>query len=122
MTITNPEKYMQGVWDWAILDGCFGETRIKPTDIDGLIERNGKFLVLETKSVGADVPHGQMITFRRMVQQGWYVCIVWGEQNSPRRIVFLTPHKSRPEVVFDPASIADLRRIVSWWFGRANRN
>ena len=50
MTINDPVKFCAGLWDWGILNGCFGDTLIKPTDIDGFVERNGKFLFFETKS------------------------------------------------------------------------
>ncbi len=40
MTIRSKEVFLQGLWDWAVLDGCFGNTRIRPTDVDGLIERH----------------------------------------------------------------------------------
>ena len=29
MTIHNKEAFLQGLWDWAILDGCFGNTRTR---------------------------------------------------------------------------------------------
>lgn len=86
MTINNAEAYLRGVWDWGILRGCFGETKIEPTDIDGCVERNGQFLVLETKAPTASVEQGQQITFDRMLSTGRFtVIIVWGETNKPER-------------------------------------
>ena len=31
MTINDPEAFCAGLWDWAILDGCFGDTAIMPS-------------------------------------------------------------------------------------------
>jgi hypothetical protein len=59
LTIHNQALYEDGQWDWAILNGCFGKTKIAPTDIDGSIERNGKYLFIETKHPGASIPLGQ---------------------------------------------------------------
>jgi hypothetical protein len=41
MTINKLDAYVAGLWDWVCLDGCFGDTKIRPTDIDGLVERRG---------------------------------------------------------------------------------
>jgi hypothetical protein len=56
--IRNMSQYDRGIWDWSILDGCFGDTKISPTDIDGCIERKGRKLFLETKTPGNPIPYG----------------------------------------------------------------
>ena len=113
MTINNAELYMAGVWDWAILDGCFGQTRIRPTDVDGLIERNGKCLFIETKKPGAPIPYGQALLHRALVQAGFSVVLVWGETNTPSKIKLLTPHASK---IYEPADIEAFRALVCQWF------
>lgn len=119
MTINNPDEYCSNLWDWGILRGCFGMTRIEPTDIDGFVERNGKFLVLETKSPGVDVKTGQMITFKRLIDTGYFtVLIVWGEANHPDRITLMT---SKATIDKDNADINTLRDIVGRWFEWANQ-
>ena len=86
MTINNPVAFCKGLWDWAILDGCFGG-RIKPTDIEGFVERRGKFLVLETKAPGTSLPDGQRYTFEALRKTGLFtIMIIWGETNVPERI------------------------------------
>ena len=118
MTINNPEKFCSGLWDWGILNGCFGATRIKPTDIDGFVERNGKFLILEAKSPGAEIPTGQMITFKRLIDTGYFtVIIVWGNTNNPERLTVMTSRTTRE---IDQADLERLRSIVSNWFEFAN--
>lgn len=120
MTIRNDQSYMEGIWDWGILRGCFGTTNIEPTDIDGLVERNGHFLVIETKRPGVMVPLGQDIMFRSFVKAcGAVVIVVWGERNSPAALrVYSTQHPDgRNE---DNAGIERLRLLVTRWFEKAN--
>lgn len=125
MTIHDPDAYMRGIWDWKILDGCFGRTRIKPTDIDGLVERGGNLLILETKSPGASIPDGQALTFKRMVQQGVdanklnVVIVIWGENGTPEKLrVYSSVHPDGHDVDGD---IGTLRRYVSKWFDRVDK-
>ena len=66
MTIKNLEAFVENLWDWGFLDECFPGTRIRVTDIDGLVERNGHFLLIEAKSPGKDIPTGQRILFDRL--------------------------------------------------------
>lgn len=40
MTIHGSDRFLAGAWDWTVLDGCFGNTQIRPTDVDGMIERD----------------------------------------------------------------------------------
>lgn len=121
MTINAPDLYMAGIWDWAILDGCFGRTKIKPTDVDGLVERKGKFLMLETKAPGAAIPEGQRLTHQAWVAQGNSVIVVWGDTNKPQRILAKSP--SNPEgKLFENASLATLRGLVEYWFQEIERN
>lgn len=119
MTINNADLYMRGVWDWAILDGCFGETRIKPTDIDGCVERNGHALILETKQPGANIPTGQKIMFSNMAKTGFAsVIVIWGDTNSPQEMMLF-----HGETIEDrrPVTLDGLRERVSKWFEWANR-
>ncbi len=119
MTIENERAYLDGVWDWAILDGCFGETRIKPTDIDGLVERNGHFLLLECKSSGVPVKMGQAMMLNRAVETGFFTAmIVWGSQNKPEKLQIISP---KAALLIDPCNLETLRSYVSAWFQKVNQ-
>lgn len=119
MTIQNPDKYLSNLWDWAILAGCFGTTRIEPTDLDGFVERNGKFLVIETKAPGVEVKTGQMITFDALVHTGYFsVVVVWGNPGVPEKIMLKTSKVTR---TYEPADLSKLRNIVTQWFEYANQ-
>ena len=119
MTINNAELFMAGFWDWGCLDGCFGETKIKPTDIDGFVERNGRFLIFETKKPNADIPMGQQITFDRLIELGVVtVVIIWGLKNKPERIRLLT---SRILIDYPNADMETLQHITRKWFEWADK-
>lgn len=118
MTIENAEAYVAGIWDWGILRGCFGNTKIEPTDIDGFVERKGKFLIIEAKAKGVPLKKGQQITFKELCKTGLFtVVIVHGTTNKPERIELWNGGKI---LVYEPANLEKLRDIVSWWFRRAN--
>lgn len=118
MTIHDPAAYVAGVWDWSILRGCFGETRIEPTDVDGFVERNGRFLYLEAKQSGVAIPFGQRLTLEALQKTGLFtVMVIWGRTNQPQRIQVFSPGGiSHPM----PCDLALFRKAVSAWFALAD--
>ena len=114
MTIENDEAYLASLWDWSCLDGCFGESKIKPSDVDGRVERNGKILEIECKLPGVEVPLGQEIMIETLVQvYGFTELIVWGHPGRPEKIELRTPHITK---VYENTSLDQLRGIVSQWY------
>ncbi len=118
MTIRNTDHFMSQLWDWGLLDKCFSPTKIKATDIDGFIERNKKFLVIETKSHNAIVPLGQQIMFNNMIETGLFtILVIWGEANQPEKCLLMT-RKTTKE--FLSITEAELTALVKKWFDYAN--
>lgn len=118
MTIENATVYMSTLWDWAVLRGCFGNTRIQPTDIDGFVERNGYFLVFETKRAGVPVKQGQDITFEALRKTGLFtIFVVWGEPGKPERAKMYCHDNRSLEFECDMDA---LRHYTSEWFEAAN--
>lgn len=116
MTIRNLDAFVNALWDWGILDGCFGSSRIHPTDIDGLIERKGRFLLLETKSPNKEIPKGQQVMFDHLIGLGCFTVIVlWGEPNRPDFIQIWGKDKK-------PTCLDDFRKLVSRWYRWADGN
>jgi len=92
MAIDRPDLYLESAWNWDILKGCFGEGKIEPTDLDGFVEKNGHFLVLEAKKSGVPIKRGQLIAFERLQRTGLFTIIVmWGEQNQPEEMLVFYP-------------------------------
>lgn len=141
MALHSPENFhatppagFDGQFHWDYLNGAFGNT-IRPMDLDGVVERNGYFLVFETKDVGKNVDKGQQITLERLVETGRFeIVLIWGK----REVVFMqtwTPQVptercptcqrrrgrctvSRSEIV--AASNEDVYAYAADWFRRMN--
>lgn len=76
-------------WEWSWLVGCFGDTLITPTDIDGAVERNGHFLLIETKRPGESIPVGQRIALERLCDtlgRRGVLLVMWGEKDDPTEL------------------------------------
>lgn len=120
MTIKNWDAFKDSMWDWKVLRGCFGNTKIEPTDIDGFVERNGNFLVIETKLPGVEIKTGQIITFTQLVKDKRFsVLFIWGAPGDPKRLE-LWRDKSKRE--YAEADMETLRQVVSNWFNYADAN
>lgn len=86
MTILYPERFQQarpagfdGVFDWDFLKGAFGPV-IMPMDLDGVVERKGRFLVFETKEPGRPIPRGQEISLNALRATGIFtIFVVYGK-------------------------------------------
>jgi hypothetical protein len=59
-----------GIFDWDFLLPAFAGTRIQPTDIDGMVERYGRFLLFETKQPGKHLEQGQVIALENLILLG----------------------------------------------------
>lgn len=114
MTIRDIDKYVSRLWDWGILDGCFGPT-IKPTDIDGVVEKNGQFLFIEAKGLGIDIPLGQQIMYKQMARKGMSVLIIWGETNCPNYAQLFSTHYPNGSEI-SPTNLEEIRRICKTWY------
>src|SRR5690349_8230975 len=115
MTINNVDRFVANLWDWAILDDCF-TGKIRPTDIDGLVERNGCFLLLEAKSPGVSIGTGQQRTFDALLSKGFTIIIIWGKPQQPERIRVSTMHNGKVVTHEQPANADVLRAMVRRWF------
>jgi len=114
MSIHNAEKFVSTLWDWGCLDGCFGQTRIKPTDVDGMVERNGEFLWMETKSPRVAIPTGQMRMFEQLTRLGVFtVLIIWGNPGCPEELLLI---RKKGRKRYANTCIYELRSVVAAWF------
>lgn len=120
MTINSAHRYLEGIWDWAILDGCFGQSRVRPTDVDGYIERNGHKLFIETKAPGVALPDngGQMIALKSLVDDGHSLLILWGTPGRPNKLRLMAGACDRTEEDID---LGRVRQLVSAWYAWADR-
>lgn len=113
--IHNLDAYVHALWNWDCLDGCFGDTLIKVGDIDGIVERNGHFLLIEAKGNDKQIGKGQRILLDHLVDIGCFsTLVVWGKPQEPTAIELTTEFGKRR--MYRPADIRIMREIVSSWF------
>lgn len=116
--IRNLNAFMAGLWDWDILKGCFGETNIRPTDIDGCVERNGQTLVIEAKGPGKEIPRGQYIMYETWAKTGIFtIMIVWGDKEKPQELLIFRPDG---RLVKKATDLMGFRQEVAYWYSWAN--
>lgn len=128
MSLNNPSLFDEckpagydGLFDWDFIIPCFHPTKVKPMDIDGIIERRNHFLIFETKQASRSVPEGQKITLRNLHKTGFFtIIILYGKTaQSVERIVWW-PEKQKGVVVpFDNAE-EKIKQLVSAWWDYAN--
>lgn len=110
--------YTAQLWDWSILNGCFGETKIRVTDVDGMVERNARFLFFETKQSGITIPRGQMRAYENLMRRGGAVFfVVWGQPGHPEAVQVTTQHGTTP---IQPCDLRGLRVLTNRWFRKAD--
>jgi hypothetical protein len=112
--INNPEAFLAARWDWSFLNGCFGETRISPTDIDACVERHGHLLYIENKPFNGSVSGGQAMVFDAIRRKGDAVLVIYGRQESPPYRMQIWPGESVP------ATLDSIRTYVAAWFMAAD--
>lgn len=111
VNIRNLKYFQSSFWDWSVFNDCFGNSNIRITDIDGLVERHGYFLLIETKLPAIEVPQGQAILFDAISKnKNWNVLVIWGETNNPLKWK-LWRH---PKIYY--GGLPELRQFIYQWF------
>lgn len=116
--------YMDTLWDWSPYNGVFADTGIHISDIDGLVERNGQFLVLDGKRPGRDgsraMKNGQTRAYLAMARIGIHVIVMHGQP--PATVTHVRQWRPGGEYVPEvPATLADVVDIVASWFAHVDR-
>lgn len=123
MGIFNKELYCEGVFEWGFLDSCWSPTRIRVSDVDGKVERNGYFLIFEGKKPGQDIPKGQEIMFERESDTGRHTIVVlWGFAGVGQvpAVEHMQIYTSGGVVPKHPADNDDVWAFSRRWFEWAN--
>jgi len=115
----SPSAGFDGVFDWSWTQGCFGETKIKPMDFDGVVERNGNFILFETKQPGVPIPQGQRITLVQAHSLGCFTVMVIYGKEKPEKFEMWYPGAKNTH---DGHGLEAARERVSSWYAWANKN
>ena len=109
----------QGVADIEQFDDCFGG-KICFTDIDGIVERNGFFLLAEWKEGSTKLPIGQQILFEQLTKQSerFIVVVIHGhlsQEKGSQPETLTVFYKGREQAPID-TSHAGLRIFFKRWY------
>lgn len=116
MNIRDPKACNDGRWDWEFLNECFAPTKIRLSDIDGFVERNGHVLILEGKRPNAPIDSGSGQAFSTFIDLGVDdVLIVRGDPSPTGRPSICGLYSWRWQRSIG-SSIADVQRVVRNWF------
>lgn len=116
--IRDIDLFKEGIWDWTIFNDCFSPSNIRITDIDGLVERHGHFLLLEGKKEDIEIPLGQKILFNMLKKiPNWTVIIFWGIPPKEIKGFEAFGEFSRPEAT---CTIWELKEFIKRWFLKVN--
>jgi hypothetical protein len=116
MSIRDPVKFMEGHWDWKFIDDVL-PGRMKVSDIDGIIEKNRHFLVLEGKKPKIEIPLGQKIMLEALWKTGnCTVVYLWGEHSFVEEMEVLYPNGSRSKK--KAADIQTVQKFIKWWINK----
>jgi hypothetical protein len=111
--------YLNTLWDWSPLNDVFGRTGIRVSDVDGIVERNGHFLLLDGKRPdlrgGRYIKNGTLRMYRRFAENGGYVFVFHGQP--PVTPEWVRAWRPGGEFVPErPCDLAGLRALVWQWF------
>lgn len=113
--IRDRETVAERLWDWEFLNDVL-PGKIRPMDIDGIIERKGYFLVLEGKPLNATIKTGQRITLEQLgKRERFSVLILYGEPGRPQEMKLLGYHDEAVK-----CNKKDVKELVEKWVKRVN--
>ncbi|WP_121609131.1 hypothetical protein [Mesobacillus foraminis] len=114
--IQNLRKFMESVEDYGVLNDLLpGNNRFM--DIDGILEKNNKFLVLEHKvDSTATVRKGAHLVFRALSKTNLFTTIViHGCVYNPTHLQVYYPSYLNKQLEKKAGSFMNLKSIIEWW-------
>ena len=128
--IRSVKAFEEAWWNFTFLTKLL-PPKIKGMDVDHLIERRGRKLIIETKKPGAEIPLGQRIALESFVKDDSHpVMILWGVQPEDKNQtpiierfdVWLRTAQGGIRVLhFNPGTIEQVQRAVKRWWDSANK-
>lgn len=94
--------------------------KVAPMDVDAMLEKNGRFLVIELKPKGVPIPLGQRLTLKALVRLGMDVWVVW-ETPEGKRVEVGAMDRSGNTPFVEDMTVNRLRRKVVDWYNEASR-
>lgn len=108
------------LWNWAPYNDCFTR-RAHLSDVDGVIECNGRVLVVEGKPEDErGVAYAQGCIFSAMVAHGFDVLILFGDPITGIPSSWIRWGKDPETRKQEPCSVDDVREFMRAWWAWAN--
>lgn len=104
--------------DWSMLDGCFGITKVSPSDIDGVVYQSGKCLFLEKKFPIGVIGPPQLRMINSLISQGNSMIAIWCQSKDGSDISYMQVWgvKGYDQNLRTKACLDDFRAAVcAWW-------
>lgn len=125
--INRPDLHAASALNFDVFKGCFPRGCV-PTDLDGIIEIGGHFLVIEWKNPGGKVSGGQQWTFEDMVKLKSHTVMVLhglldktGMMERVDKIILYNPTGSVTTYEKKDASVDKVRYLCQKWSEYAER-
>ena len=140
-------SYLRSMWDWTDFNTCFTGTKIRISDIDGMVERKGRFLVIEAKNPSEEEAlasgrnRGQLLLFQNLQKKGFTVIVAFGRTTNDvpterlrssaeamivdlgapvvERLWLYRPYQATHQVIPE-ATNETLWNLIAAWFQAAN--
>ena len=106
--------------DLTIFDDCFGG-KMSMGDMDGWIEVNYHYLLMELKSGDAPLPLGQRIMFERLTRRPEFTVLVINVDNPSWNVHKVSYFKNGLEHIDDVTTIDELHDKITQWHDRVKR-
>ena len=107
---------------FGLFEGCFGGLG-RPTDMDGVVERNGYCLFFEWKEDDAVVKEGQHRLFVNLTKQRHadrdecanVVLVVWHEKGDPTKVLRMAHYQRGEYSLSKEADLAAVQDVCRRW-------
>lgn len=97
--------------------------KVAPMDVDFLLERNGRFLIIELKPRHGRVSTGPLITFKAFKRLGADVWLVRGAlDEDPENVTIETLGDDGKWESFGSITVDALKEAIAAWFEEAGRD
>lgn len=110
--------------NWAVFNESFTPTRIKVSDIDGVVERNGQFLFIEVKQ-NKFIPTGQEILFKNLTRNASHISVlVLLAQNVSENMdiqAYIVFQNGQMKHDWKQTNTKEMQGFVTKWFQRVNQ-
>ena len=112
--------------NWAIFNECFIPTKIKITDIDGVVERNGWFLFIELKERTKEIKTGQHVLFKKLTQTSDRITVLLLYAQGAAKDMDIREYamyqKGGMIRNWTPTNTEKIKGMITRWFQRVNES